>query len=288
MNYIAVINGRRIQSRLRFGLSLQNAPQCNSDHGQGQRPPQSRLGCSQTQISQTPSTQDLLSTSFFNKHADPNNGSDLELDIEGDSVIRDFGIDDDVEIHDANPDDGQELSILDGQDDDEAEQSWHTAPPFTPGNSFFLSVLPPDDLLARLNLTRTPSSRPTVLEELQPPKAKRRSMDHALMAGGMQKLQLTPSRSRHHEPAPEWSSPPETSSPASPTRKFRLGLPLPPCSHDADRATWDTRKLKSLKPLRRRIFIPPNSTNIEIPIMEPVPSTALRPLLSNNPRLQMP
>ncbi|KAG8752009.1 hypothetical protein FRC11_008775 [Ceratobasidium sp. 423] len=106
----------------------------------------------------------------------------------------DFGIDDDVEIHDADPDDGQELSILDGQDD-EAEQSWHTAPPFTPGNSFFLSVLPPDDLPARPNLTRTPSSRPTVLEELQPPKAKCRSMDHALTAGGMQKLQLTPSQS---------------------------------------------------------------------------------------------
>ncbi|KAG8729133.1 hypothetical protein FRC11_009452 [Ceratobasidium sp. 423] len=81
--------------------------------------------------------------------------SDLELDIEGDSVIRDFRIDDDVEIHDADPDNGQELSILDGQDN-KAEQSWHTAPPFTPGNSFFLSVLLPDDLLARPNLTQTP------------------------------------------------------------------------------------------------------------------------------------
>ncbi|KAG8744262.1 hypothetical protein FRC11_013556, partial [Ceratobasidium sp. 423] len=82
--------------------------------------------------------------------------SDLELDIEGDSVLRDFGINNDVEIHDAVPDNGQELSILDGQDDNEAEQSWHTAPPFTPGNSFFSSILLPDHLLARRNLTWTP------------------------------------------------------------------------------------------------------------------------------------
>ncbi|KAG8682159.1 hypothetical protein FRC11_000177, partial [Ceratobasidium sp. 423] len=93
---------------------------------------------------------DLLSASCFNKHTDPNNRSDLELDIEGDGVIRDFGIDNDVEIHDADPDDGQELSILDGQDD-KAEQSWHTAPPFTPGNSFFLSILLPDDLSFKAN-----------------------------------------------------------------------------------------------------------------------------------------
>ncbi|KAJ1304308.1 hypothetical protein OPQ81_005468 [Rhizoctonia solani] len=253
-------------------------------------------------------------------------GSDLELYIEGDSVIRGFGIDDDVEIHDADPDEGQDLSILDAQDDDEAEQSWHTATPFTPGNSFFSNVLSPNDLPPRPNLTRTPSSRPTILEELQPPKAKRRSMDHALMAGGMSKLLLTPSRSRHREPAPEWSSPPEEPSPASPTRKFKLGLPLPqrsqgPENHswhggidvssesirklslmddeynlgsDSDSPaklfpnatmtaakgkgrrdpTWDARKLKSLKPLRRGIFAPPaDSTSNEIPKMEPVPST---------------
>ncbi|CAE6462565.1 unnamed protein product [Rhizoctonia solani] len=255
-------------------------------------------------------------------------GSDLELDIEGDAVIRGFGIDDDVEIHDADPEDGQDLSILDGQDDDEADQSWHTATPFTPGNSFFSNVLSPhnNDLPARPNLTRTPSSRPTILEELQPPKAKRRSLDHALTAGAMPKPLFTPSRSRHREPAPERSSPPEIASPASPTRKFRLGLPLPPRSHGAENyswhggidmnsesirklslmddeynpgsdpdspskmfpnatnivakgkgrrdPTWDARKLKSLKPLRRGIFAPPpDSTNAEIPIIEPVPST---------------
>ncbi|KAF8706016.1 Protein tyrosine kinase, partial [Rhizoctonia solani] len=255
-------------------------------------------------------------------------GSDLELDIEGDAVIRGFGIDDDVEIHDADPEDGQDLSILEGQEDDEADQSWHTATPFTPGNSFFSNVLSPNnnDLPARPNLTRTPSSRPTILEELQPPKAKRRSMDHALTAGAMSKLLLTPSRSRHREPAPERSSPPETASPASPTRKFRLGLPLPPRSHGAENyswhggidmssesirklsliddeynpgsdpdspskmfpnattiaakgkgrrdPSWDARKLKSLKPLRRGIFAPSaDSTNTEIPIIESVPST---------------
>ncbi|CAE6482869.1 unnamed protein product [Rhizoctonia solani] len=165
-------------------------------------------------------------------------GSELELDIEGDSVIRGFGIDDDVEIHDADPDDGQDLSILDGQDDDEADQSWHTATPFTPGNSFFSNVLSPNDLPPRPNLTRTPSSRPTILEELQPPKAKRRSVEHSLTTGGMPKLLLTPSRSRHREPAPERSSPPEASSPASPSRKFRLGLPLPPRSHGAENYSW--------------------------------------------------
>ncbi|CAE6421274.1 unnamed protein product [Rhizoctonia solani] len=254
-------------------------------------------------------------------------GSDLELDIEGDSVIRGFGIDDDVEIHDADPDDAQDLSILNDQDDDDADQSWHTATPFTPGNSFFSNVLSPNDLPPRPNLTRTPSSRPTILEELQPPKAKRRSMDHALMAGGMPKLMLTPSRSRHREPAPERSSPPETFSPASPSRKFRLGLPLPPRSHGAENYSWhggidvnsesirklsliddeynpgsdpdspskmfpnatmattakgkgrrdpawDARKFKSLKPHRRGIFSPPpDSTHLEVPKMEPIPST---------------
>ncbi|QRV79083.1 mitosis inhibitor kinase SWE1 [Ceratobasidium sp. AG-Ba] len=155
-------------------------------------------------------------------------GSDLELDLDGDSVIRDIGIDHDVEIHDVDPDEVQDVSILQDDDDDEAEQSWHTAPPFTPGLSGAFSRS--DDHPSRSNLTRTPSTRPTALipDDMQPPKAKRRSLDFATAASTMPKFLLTPSRTRHREPAPERSSPPETCSPASPTaRKHRLGLPLP-------------------------------------------------------------
>ncbi|KAG8709736.1 hypothetical protein FRC08_018102 [Ceratobasidium sp. 394] len=157
-------------------------------------------------------------------------GSDLELDLDGDSVIRDFGIDHDVEIHDADPDDCQDVSILQGAEDDEGDQSWHTAPPFTPRDPIFSGVFPrTDDLPPRPNLTRTPSTRPTsmILDDMQP-KAKRRSLDFSVAASTMPRLLLTPNRSKHREPVPERSSPPEGSSPASPTaRKHRLGLPLP-------------------------------------------------------------
>lgn len=167
-------------------------------------------------------------------------GSELELDIDGDSVIRDFGHD--VEIRDADPDDGQDTSILEGIEDDEVDQSWHTAPPFTPGESSFASIFPRgDDIPPRSSLTRTPSTRPTslILEEMQPPKAKRRSLDYSLSASTMPRLLLTPNRSRHREPAPERSSPPETSSPASPTaRKHRLGLPVPPRTPGGENYSW--------------------------------------------------
>jgi hypothetical protein len=168
-------------------------------------------------------------------------GSDLELDIDGDSVIRDFGITHDVEIHDADPD-GQDVSILEGADDDEGEQSWHTAPPFTPGDPLFTNIFNrSDDAPPRSNLTRTPSTRPQslIFEDMQPPKAKRRSLDYSIAASTMPKFLLTPSRSRHREPAPERSSPPETSSPASPTaRKHRLGLPVPPRTPGGENRTW--------------------------------------------------
>ncbi|KAG8708170.1 hypothetical protein FRC09_001399 [Ceratobasidium sp. 395] len=45
-------------------------------------------------------------------------GSDLELDIDADSVIRDFGISYDAEIRDVDPNDGQDISILKGADDE--------------------------------------------------------------------------------------------------------------------------------------------------------------------------
>ncbi|KAG8788655.1 hypothetical protein FRC12_014337 [Ceratobasidium sp. 428] len=50
-------------------------------------------------------------------------GSDLELDIDADSVIGNFGIDYDAEIRDVDPDDGQDVNILKGADDDEGELS---------------------------------------------------------------------------------------------------------------------------------------------------------------------
>ncbi|KAG8722208.1 hypothetical protein FRC08_005566 [Ceratobasidium sp. 394] len=110
--------------------------------------------------------------------SDPD-ASDLELDLDGDSVIHDFGIDHNVGIHDADPDDGQDVSILQGAKDDEGDQSWHTAPPFTPGDPMFSSIFPrADDLPPRPNLTRTPSTRPTsmILDDMQP-KAKHWSLD---------------------------------------------------------------------------------------------------------------
>lgn len=166
-------------------------------------------------------------------------GSELELDLDGDSIIRDFG--NDVEIHDADPDEGQDISILEGVEDDEVDQSWHTAPSFTPANSSFSNIFSRDDIPPRSSLTRTPSTRPTsmILEEMQPPKAKRRSLDYSLSASTMPKFLLTPNRSKHREPAPERSSPPETSSPASPTaRKHRLGLPVPPRTPGGENYSW--------------------------------------------------
>ncbi|KAF8602480.1 hypothetical protein BDV93DRAFT_509245 [Ceratobasidium sp. AG-I] len=107
-------------------------------------------------------------------------GSEHDLDLDGDSIIWDFG--NDMEIHDADPDEGQDISILEGVEDADVDQSWHTAPPFTPGDTSFSSIFLRNDIPAQSSLTRTPSTRPTsmTLKEMQPPKAKRRSLDYLI------------------------------------------------------------------------------------------------------------
>ncbi|KAG9096587.1 hypothetical protein FS749_008165 [Ceratobasidium sp. UAMH 11750] len=176
----------------------------------------------------------------------------------------------------------------------------------------FSNIFPhADDLPPRPNLTRTPSTCPTsmILDDMQP-KAKRRSLDFSVAALTMPRLLLTPNRSKHREPVAERSSPPEGSSPASPTaQKHRLGLPLP-CTPGAENHSWhcgmdvnsesirkvnsdspsrtfpnaakgkgcprehtwdpSTHKLKGTRRLAGGIFADPGSTAIPIP--EQVPS----------------
>ncbi|KAB5588009.1 Mitosis inhibitor kinase SWE1 [Ceratobasidium theobromae] len=117
--------------------------------------------------------------------------SDLNLDIDGESIIWGFGIDNDVKIHNADPDNSQDISIINGEDKDNSKQSWHTAVPFTPGNSMFSGIF-----VLHSN------------EELQP---KRHSLDYSIGPTAMPKLLLTPSHSQHCKLVPKQGSPPDTS-----------------------------------------------------------------------------
>jgi hypothetical protein len=99
-----------------------------------------------------------------------------------------------------------------------------------------------DDAPPCSKLTCTPSSQPQslILEDMQPPKAKGCSLDYSIAVSTMRKFLLTPSRSCYGKPAPERSSPPETSSPASPTtHKRRLGLPVPPHTPRGENHSWN-------------------------------------------------